>query len=315
MISVILPVHNGSSTILKTLQCLFSQSRLPEELLIIDDRSIDDSIKKAEAFLKIQAKKIKCRIIRHSQQKGLAFSYNEGIKAAKGKLIVTLHQDVILKKDSLEKLIAPLKNKNVVASYHSVIHPFEIWNQYNFWEKVYFARLVGKRFSGLDGKFDCFKKEALQKIGFFDEKRFRTAGEDGDVFFKLQQIGQVVLSKAEIIHLHKIDTQFGLREIIYKQAQYSEVQGVLLRWGRIRTIKGFLRAFFKEILLGAIFFPYLRVLGLFLVAIYVFFYSKIIYLKEYKNPRFLLVPFLNFFLLFVSLFYSFKGFIYGKQKI
>jgi len=316
MISVILPIRNGSSTILKTLKCLFSQSLLPEELLIIDDGSTDNSLRKVKNFLKKFPKQIKYCIFWHFQPKGLAFSYNEGIKASQGELIVTLHQDVIFEKDSLAKLVAPIKdNKNVVATFHSVVHPFEVWNKYNFWGKLYFSRLVGKKFSGLDGKFDCFRKKALREVGFFDEKRFRTAGEDCDIFFRLKQIGQIVPSEAEIIHLHKIDNQFGLREIVYKQAQYSEVQGVLLRRGRIRTINGFLRAFFREILLVVTLLPHLRFLGLFLVVVYTFSYSKIIYLREYKNPRVLLVPFLNLFLLFISLFYSLRGFIYGRQKI
>jgi len=313
MISILLPLRNGETTIVGTLESLALQNTRIDELIILDDYSTDSSLELAENFL--DKNKIKYKILRHKKCLGLAASYNEGIELAKWSLIVTLHQDVILEKDALKKLVEPFKDSQVVASCHVVNHPLKVWEKYNFWEKVYFARLAGKKFSGLDGKFDCFRKEALKKTGMFDKKSFRTAGEDGDMIFKLKEIGRIVPTEAEIVHLHKIDDSFGLKDIIYKQAQYSEVQGVLLRKGRIRTIKEILRAFFREILILFLLLPYLHFLGLFLIAAYAVLYSKIIFFRENKNPRFLLIPFLNVVLLFVSLLYSVKGFIYGKQKL
>lgn len=313
LISIILPLHNGESTIIKTLESLIVQSIKFHELIIIDDASSDSSVKLLQKFLK--DKKIKYKSIKHNKTSGLAKSYNDGIMLSTGDLIVTLHQDVVLMKDSLEKLIAPFDKSETVATSHIVMHPIEIWNTYNFWQKCFFARLVGKDFSGIDGKFDCFLKKSLLEVGLFDEKNFRSAGEDGDMLFKLKKHGKIIDTPSKIIHLHKISSSFSYKDIIYKQKQYSEAQGALLALGRIRGIKFILKAFFREVLLLALLIPYVQILAVLAIVAYQFYYSKIMFLREYKDKRILIVPVLNIYLLFVSLVYSFKGFIYGKQKI
>jgi GT2 family glycosyltransferase len=311
-ISVVMPIRNGETTIEKTLESLMRQTKKFDELIIIDDASNDRSIRTIKECLD---GKQNYALIENEKQKGLAAAYNKGIRAAKGNLIVTLHQDVVLEKDSLEKLVEPFGEEQVAAATHRVAHPMEIWNKYNFWQKCFFARQAGKTQSGIDGKFDCFRKSALEKTGLFDEIRFRTAGEDGDMVYKIGKIGKIVFTKATIVHLHKIDPRFSWKDIVYKQAQYSEAKGVLFRRGRIRGTKQLAKTFFREILLIALLVPYLNILSIFLIILYSFLYTKIVFLKEYKDKRILILPFFNIFLLFVSLAYSIKGIAYGKQRI
>ncbi len=316
MISVILPIYNGESTLLKTLKSLEGQTLDFDEIIVIDDNSTDGSLRLVDDFF--SKKGIKKTIIRHRQQRGLASVYNEGIRTAKGNLIVTLHQDVVLQKCSLKKLVSPFlkeRDDEIVLSYHSVVHPFAVWNKYNFWQKVFFARLAGKKFSGMDGKFDCFKKSALLKAGIFDEKNFRTAGEDGDMLFKLGRIGKLIKSEAKIIHLHKIDPNYSFKDVLSKQAQYSEAQGALLRKGRIKGIKNFSRSFFRELLLIFLFLPYVSYFSLFFIFLYAFFYTKEVYFRCYKDKRICFLPLVNILLLFVSFFFSLRGFIRGKQSL
>ena len=311
-ISVIMPVHNGESTLEKTLESLLAESKKFDELIVVDDASSDGSVQTIKEYLD---GKQNCTLIQNEKKIGLAAAYNKGIESATGDLVVTLHQDVILEEDSLEKLVAPFSDDQVVAASHIVAHPMDIWKKYNFWQKCFFARLAGKDFSGIDGKFDCFRKSAFEKVGLFDEVHFRTAGEDGDMAYKLKKIGKAVDTEAKIIHLHKIDPHFSRKDIVRKQAQYSEAQGALLARGRIRGIYPTSKAFFREILTLSLLIPYVNIIALMLIAIYAFKYTGRVYLQEYKNPRIILLPFLNIYLLFVSIIYSAKGFIYGKQRL
>jgi len=311
-ISVVMPVYNGESTVEKTFESLLIQSKKFDELVIVDDGSKDKSVECLKNFLD---ERTEYKLLQNEKQRGLAAGYNKGTKAAKGDLLVTLHQDIILEKDSLEKLVEPFHDEKVVAASHIVSHPLEIWSKYNFWQKCFFARLAGRDFSGIDGKFDCFRKSALEKIGLFDEVHFRTAGEDGDIVNKLKKIGKVAGTKAKIIHLHKIDPGFSWKDIVYKQKQYSEAQGALLARGRIRSAGSFVKAFFRELLIIFLFVPYATYLAMALIVVYAIWFTKIVYLKEYKNPRILILPFLNIFLLFVSFVYSFRGMLYGKQRV
>ena len=311
-VSVIMPVYNGESTLPKTLGSLWKQKDYFEELIIINDGSTDNSENAIHEFLK---NKSGWQLIKNPKNLGLAKSYNAGLRSARGDLIVTLHQDVVLVDGALEKLTAVFQNEKVVAASHKVSHPWEIWNKYNFWEKCFFARQAGKIQSGIDGKFDGFRRRALLEAGLFDEKHFRSAGEDGDMVFKLKRIGKIIQTDAEIIHLHKIDNDFRYQDIIYKQKQYSEAQGALLGLGRIRNPINIFKSFFREILLIGLFIPYVQILAALLIVIYSFWYTEIIFLKEYHDKRILILPVLNVYLLLVSFVYSLKGFIYGKQKI
>ena len=314
-ISVILPLYNGETTILKTLESLFAQTAPFEELIVVDDASTDKSLSLVERFL--SGRGGAHQILKHRQSGGLSASYNDGIKACRGDLVVTLHQDVVLpQKNALEHLIEPLLNDNsVVASYHCVDHPRAVFETYNFWQKCFFSRLVGKRFCGLDGKFDCFRKSVLEEVGLFDGQTFFRAGEDGDIVHKLRKKGKIVKTEAAIIHLHAVNSNFGLKEVIYKQAQYSECQGALFRRYGFIGIRELVRSFFREFLIISLLFPYLRILAASLIIAYSFLYTKNVYGNEYKNPRLLALPLLNIGLLFVSLAYSTRGFLYGKQTI
>jgi glycosyltransferase involved in cell wall biosynthesis len=311
-ISVILPVYNGETTITKTLDSLFSQSVKFDELIVINDASCDASRELLEKYL---SGKTDCRMIGHTKNFGLAKTYNEAVRQAKGDLIILLHQDVVLLPEALAELIKPFKDEKVVAAGHNVICPYDVWLKYNFWQKCFFSRFVGKNSSGVNGQADCFRKDALMKVGLFNDKRYRTAGEDGDMIYKLKKIGKVVDSNAKIIHLHKISPNFSFQDIIYKQKQYSESRGVLLRTGRITSFGNFIGTFFRELLLIFLVIPYSSYLSAILIVVYSFWYTKLVYLKEYKNPRILILPLLNIYLLFVSFAYTLKGYFLKKQSI
>jgi glycosyltransferase involved in cell wall biosynthesis len=311
-ISIIMPVYNGASTVVESLKSLLVQSEKFDELVIVNDASTDDSKKIAEQYL---AGKIDHQIIDHKMNQGLAKSYNEAIKLAQGDLIVTMHQDVILMENALKDLIVPFSNKDVVVTGHRVVFSQEIWNKFNFWQKCFFARFAGKETSGINGQFDCFRKIALEKVGFFDGVKFRSAGEDGDIVSKLGKIGKIVITDARIIHLQNLDPKFGYKDIIYKQKQHSEARGALLAQGRIKGLMPISRTFFREIILLSLFIPFLNYISLILIVIYSFVYTKIVFWEEYKNPRILVLPLFNLYLLLIGFFYSWKGFIYGKQRI
>ncbi|MDD2482694.1 MAG: glycosyltransferase family 2 protein [Candidatus Shapirobacteria bacterium] len=314
-ISIIIPVYNAQSTILNTLKSLSTQQKLIYEIIIINDGSTDKSLSIIKTYFKKHFTKIKKNIINHSKSIGLSASYNDGILNSKGDLVITLHSDVILQKNAISLLVAPFSQKKIIASYHQVIHPFKIWKKYNFWQKVFFDRQLKKLQSAMDGKFDCYRRKELIKIGLFDNKIFFRAGEDGDIFLKLNKIGQVVSTKATILHIHNQEDTFNYKKIIYKQAQYSEAQGALLKKYGILNIKHFIRTFFREILLIGLLFPYIRLFFLILIIIYSFLYTKNTLIYCIKKPIVILLPLINIYLLFISLYFSCKGFYSGQQKI
>jgi hypothetical protein len=124
-----------------------------------------------------------------------------------------------------------------------------------------------------------------------------------------------VETQAVILHLHSLDPRFGLRDVVFKHAQYAESQGAICRKYGIGSPAAFVRAFFREILLVLLLFPWLRLLGLALICLYAFAYSRRLYAHEWRDPRILLVPLVNVFLLIVSFVFSVRGLVRGRQTL
>jgi len=318
LITIVMPVYNGSSTLRQVFDGLEMQhdKQLVKEIIIIDDVSKDDSSKQIAGYAKSSSYKV--IPIYHTESSGLAGGYNEGTKSATTDYVITMHQDIVLTdRDSFSKMVTPLlEDKRVWATYPVLLHPHEVWKQYPFWQKCMFSRLVDKKSPMLTGKFDCFSRKLLESENFFDNKTYRTAGEDSDLKIKMSRRGlKSIDPNVEVIHLQSIEKSFGLKKFIKKEAQYAEAQGVVLRKHGIHDIKGVILSFFRQILLVGLLIPFVNFFAAILIIVYAFMYTKLVYEEEYRDPRIVLVPFINIYLLFVALFVSVRGFIRGRQVI
>ena len=317
-VSIIIPVYNGVKTIIESIDSLLKQDYIEKnrnfvELIVINDNSEDNSFSIVKDYF--YDKSIKHKLLNNKINLGLAANYNKGIAISGGDYIVTMHQDVILKENALSLLVSAMNQVETAAAFHYVDHPREIWGKYNFWQKCLFSRLLDKRFYGLDGKFDIFRKSTLIEIGAFDSVTFRSAGEDGDIIRKIESVGILKKTEAGIIHIHDNNPNYSLKSYFLKHAQLSEAQGALYRKHGIANITELFRAFFRECLLLMLLVPYLNFFSILLISLYSFYYTKNVYLSEYNNPRIFLLPFINVSLIFVSFFYSVKGFVTGKQYL
>lgn len=312
--SIIIPVHNGSSTIKESFSSLNKQKnkKLIKKIFIIDDNSSDNSLKLIKNIVK--KTKFSVTIIKNKHSLGLAQNYNKTIKKTKTNLVIIMHQDIILQNNnSFEILLNEFQNnKNLFCSYPTIIHPKKFWNRYNFWQKMLFSRYVDKNIPIQIGKFDCFNKLKLIKLGLFNKNNFRTAGEDMDLIIRAKK--QHLLSKPnkiKVLHLHNTDPKFSFFDFLKKENQLAETKGVLLRIHGpfIPTYK----SFFRELLIIGLLIPTTRFLSLFLIFLYCFIFNNKMY-KE-KDIKIILLPIINLILFFNNIFFTIKSFLSKKQKI
>jgi glycosyltransferase involved in cell wall biosynthesis len=99
LISVILPVYNGTPYLNESIDCILRQTHSNLELIIIDDGSTDDSVVIVSAYADPR--------IRFYTQKnqGLAATLNRGISLAKGAYIARQDQDDVSLPDRLSKQV------------------------------------------------------------------------------------------------------------------------------------------------------------------------------------------------------------------
>lgn len=96
MFSVIIPLYNKQDTITKTLQSITDQDYNDYEVIVVDDGSTDESIKKVEDF---HSSKIK---IYKQPNRGVSAARNYGIEKAKGEWIVFLDADDTFEPDAFK---------------------------------------------------------------------------------------------------------------------------------------------------------------------------------------------------------------------
>jgi len=86
--SIVMSVYNGEGYIDQCLQSILGQSFIDFECIVIDDASVDNSLKLLQKY---DDKRI--RIIKNKKNLGLTRSLNKGIKEAKGKYIARIDID------------------------------------------------------------------------------------------------------------------------------------------------------------------------------------------------------------------------------
>lgn len=313
-VSVIIPAHNSATTLKKVLASLEIQDYPVGEVLILDNNSSDNTAKIAEDYA--EKSSFNVVVIKHKKDMGLAYSYNDALLRVKTPLAITLQSDcVINKKDGVSCLVRPFeKEGQVVATCAFQKTPQKIWDNYSFWQKCLFSRHVGKILSGRNGRFCCFKVETLKKVGFFDAKHYRTAGEDGDLLAKIARYGKILDVDTVVDHLHSINPNFSLSDYFYKENQLAE--GVGACYGnnyKIVKFRNFATPFIRPILFLGLLIPIANLAVLAITFFFCFWLTKEVFIREIRNPRVLVLPIVNFILLFSYSFYFLKGVLTKRQ--
>jgi len=114
LISVVMPAYNAEQTIQESINSVINQTYTNWEILIIDDKSIDNT---SQIIKQAAVKSSRIRIFAHLQNKGVAASRNKGIKEAKGSYIAFLDSDDLWHPNKLIKQLAFMKKNNAAISY------------------------------------------------------------------------------------------------------------------------------------------------------------------------------------------------------
>lgn len=124
-VSVVISVYNGQKFIFEQLSSILNQSVQPDEVLIIDDCSCDESITICQQFIEKNELK-NWKIIQNSSNLGWIKSFQNGALLAKGDYIFFCDQDDIWKTNKIEKTLSIFhlnKDALVVGSYETLLFP------------------------------------------------------------------------------------------------------------------------------------------------------------------------------------------------
>jgi GT2 family glycosyltransferase len=202
MVSIIIAAYNAEKFLSKVLDSIYQQTRLPDEIIIVDDGSSDNTREIAEEY-KDKASRSFPGIGYHlivQKNKGPAAASNVAIKNAKGEYIVSVDSDAIVDRDLIEKCVHEMETNQSIGAVGGYIRTA---NKDKFWARImgYDIEYRYDHIGGLQAPkawmshiSPCntlYRKEVFDKIGGFSETFGHT--HDVDFSYRLTAAGYKIL--------------------------------------------------------------------------------------------------------------------------
>lgn len=207
-VTVAIPCYNGASYIGAVVESVLSQTWPPDEVLVVDDGSTDESVEIIRQY--------PVHLIRHSGNQGVATSRNSAIEASTGEVIVFIDADAVADPSLLAVLlsgyddprVAGVGGQGIEANIHSLADRWRARHANQSHGNV--ARDVEFLF----GLCMSFRMRALREIGGFNPA-FRTNAEDMDVSLRLRKAGYRLryLPDAKVYH-QRSDDEASLKRTV-----------------------------------------------------------------------------------------------------
>ncbi|MHA1834964.1 MAG: glycosyltransferase [Candidatus Baldrarchaeia archaeon] len=178
-VSVIILTRNSSATVEKTLESVFHQTRMPDEVIVVDGNSIDGTLRIVKRYP-----------VKILKEPGLGFGYarNLGVKEAKGDIVFFIDSDCYAAPNWIEKALRHFDNPEVAG----VTGETRLWNTEHACAR-FLAYVGGRMNMPKDRRFVdiaptmnlALRRDVIFRFGGFDESLVRC--EDTDLTWKISR--------------------------------------------------------------------------------------------------------------------------------
>jgi glycosyltransferase involved in cell wall biosynthesis len=178
-VSVILPNYNHGWLLPRSLGALVQQSMLPQEILVIDDGSTDNSVAVIEAY---RRRCDRIRLIRHTTNQGAFAAVRTGIAAASGEFLLFAAADDFVLPDLVARAVEALSTHPQAAFFCSQVALIDRQRrmvglrpvippryQSGYLSPTEVRRGIRHTDNWFVGPSVIYRREPLAAIGYFDE--------------------------------------------------------------------------------------------------------------------------------------------------
>lgn len=126
-ISVVIPLYNKRSAIIRTMMSIVRQKRLPDEIIIVDDGSTDGSLEKAYEVLRSDEMKGMSYKVIEQDNSGVSVARNKGVDTSTSEFIAFLDADDEWMPEHLaeiEALAKAVPNAGILSTRHARMNSF-----------------------------------------------------------------------------------------------------------------------------------------------------------------------------------------------
>lgn len=183
-VSVYIPAYNVADFLVPAIESLLIQSLPPDEILIIDDGSRDETPEIARRYPQVT-------LVCHGVNRGLAATRNTALRIARNDFVAALDADCVADPLWLEDLTRNLTDQRVAGVGGKLTEGIQR-TVADRWRAVHMPQHWGdipqRNPAFLFGCNNLFRKSAVFSVGGYDE-RMRTNGEDTDICARLREKG------------------------------------------------------------------------------------------------------------------------------
>lgn len=219
-ITVVIPNWNGSRLLLRCLEAVANQSMVPDDVIVVDNGSTDDSVESvAAAFPGVQ-------VIEVGRNIGFAGAINRGVQASNSEFIALLNNDAEPDAEWLSSLGRAIsENDNIAICTPKILRvsddPVVEFDSAGDWYSVWGLGYPRGRGEPDLGQYDdscdtliasgtaaLIRASVFEEVGLFDEKYFAYF-EDYDFSLRVRLVGRDIRYEPSAIVYHRIGATSG----------------------------------------------------------------------------------------------------------
>ena len=246
-VSVIIPTYNRVKDLDECLDSIMVQTKLPREVIIVDDSDNDEIENLVEHKRnEFKAKDILLKYIRNEKEKSLTIARNIGIENATGDIILFLDSDVILDKEYIKEILKVYKEKPEVMGVQGLIQNVKIGKKVRYiFNRLFYlgfdeknrCRVLPSLYStypySLDRIINCewlsgsnqsYRREVLEEFKFDENLKKYSYSEDVDIsygIFKKYPYSLFMTPHAKLMHKTSQEARLPKKELVYMSEVYK----------------------------------------------------------------------------------------------
>lgn len=210
MISIVIPVYNNLFFTQLIVGLIQQTTKIEYEIILVDNGSVEPGMpayldwianhKSLNLFQDI-------KVIKNLENLGVAKAWNIGIRAARGKYIAVLNNDILIDNDCLERMVNAMEEDPEIwclspAFTHKAMP--ENWHELALKQKFMPKNIK----DGAKGFFYIFRRDIIKQLarpkeGYFIDEQFGMLWyEDTDIFMRFKNAGHPGKSITNVLIHH-----------------------------------------------------------------------------------------------------------------